>query len=104
MTDFEPIEWAMQQTGMTVAEVVAIILTSAPAKAKAKGPTQLERLIEFVDGEFDTRAADVVARGICASTTRASILLSDAANSGLIDRIAHGVYAPKGTAALNDGA
>lgn len=99
MTDFEPIEWAMQQTNMTVAEVVAIILTAkAPKATKRSGPSQLERCIEFVDGEFDVRAADVVARGICDTTARASVLLSEACKAGAIDRLAYGVYGPKGTA------
>lgn len=103
MNDFEPIEWAMQQTNMTVPEVVALILTaktSKPVKAvkAVKQPNQMERLVEFVDGEFDVRAADVVARGICSTTANANVLLSRAAAEGRIDRIGFGVYAARGSA------
>ena len=104
MIDFEPIEWAMQQTNMTVPEVVALILTaktSKPAKivkAAVKQPNQIDRLVEFVDGEFDVRAADVVARGICPNTVTANNLLSVACKQGRIDRIGFGVYAARGSA------
>lgn len=104
MDDFKPIEWAMQQTGMSVAEAVAAILNAgarpSPNRAKlaaARQPNQLEPLVEFVDGEFDVKAADVVARGICTDPRRANILLSEAWRAGSIDRIGHGIYAPKGT-------
>ncbi|MGY1991833.1 type IV toxin-antitoxin system AbiEi family antitoxin domain-containing protein [Mycolicibacterium fortuitum] len=100
MNDFEPIEWAMQQTNMTVPEVVALILTAKTAKpAKTvKQPNQLDRIVEFVDGEFDVRAADVVARGICPNTVTANNLLSVACKQGRIDRIGFGVYAARGSA------
>ncbi|QZH63808.1 hypothetical protein [Mycolicibacterium farcinogenes] len=100
MNEFEPIEWAMQQTGMTVADVVAIILTAKAPKVSAKrgGASQMERCVEFVNSEFDARAADVVARGICDTTARASALLSEACKAGAIDRLSYGVYGPKGTA------
>lgn len=103
MTDFEPIGWAMQQTGMTVADVVAIILTNGKPKTgrppkSATGPTQVERVVEFVNSEFDVRAADVVARGITPNTARASTLLHTAWRAGSIDRLGYGLYGPKGTA------
>ncbi|MGV9797403.1 type IV toxin-antitoxin system AbiEi family antitoxin domain-containing protein [Mycobacterium sp. NPDC003449] len=100
MNDFEPIEWAMRQTGITVAEVVALILNARAVKTN-RGPNQMERLVEFVNSEFDVRAEDVVARGICEGRAVAQNLLSRAHGEGRIDRIARGVYAPKGT---NDGA
>lgn len=104
LTDFQPIEWAMQQTGMTVADVVAVILANGKKSKPAQVPrekSQIEKTAEFVNQEFDTRASDLVARGICGDTMRGNMLLSAACKSGLIDRIGHGVYAPKGT--LSEG-
>ncbi|NOR04446.1 hypothetical protein HGK72_30865 [Mycolicibacterium fortuitum] len=105
MDEFEPVRWAMAETGVNSAEVVRLILTSKPARdvskptVKAvKQPNQLDRLVEFVEGEFDVRAADVVARGICPNTVTANNLLSVACKQGRIDRIGFGVYAARGSA------
>ena len=113
--DFDPIAWAIAEADIRVAEAVRRILgapavtaasvpvtaaprAAAPTPAMMRRRTLLEQLVDFVDGEFEVRAADVVAFGLTTSRATASALLGDAVALGRIDRLRPGVYGPKGSA------
>lgn len=113
--DFDPIRWAIAEADISIAEAVRRILgapavtaasvpvtaaprAAAPTPAMMRRRTLLEQLVDFVDGEFEVRAADVVAYGLTTSRSSASALLGDAVAQGRIDRLRPGVYGPKGSA------
>jgi hypothetical protein len=103
---FDPIAWAIETTGIDTAEAVRRLLTpAAPSMATGPAPTKTPRpktkrqqVAEFVDGEFEVRAADVVRYGLTESSQTATVLLNDCAAAGLIDKLAPGLFGPKGSA------